>query len=61
MNRYGDLDDWKEKTVKPYREQYLQLEIDARQAEAQADPVSANYYRMKARALAKHIRRLEQL
>jgi hypothetical protein len=61
MNRYGDLDDWKAATIRPYKAEYLNLEIDARKAEEQADPVSANFYRMKARALAKHIRRLEKL
>ena len=61
MNRYGDLDDWKEATIRPYKREYLNLEIDARKAEENADPVSANYFRMKARSLAKHIRRLEQL
>ena len=58
---FDHLADWKQKTLEPYKREYLNLEIDARKAEEQADPVSANYYRMKARGLAKHIRRLEQL
>ena len=58
---FDHLADWKAATIRPYKAEYLQLEIDARKAEEQGDPVSANYYRMKARGLAKHIRRLEQL
>lgn len=61
MNRYGDLDDFKRAAAKPYRERFLDLEILARKAEAEADPISAAHYRHQARILHRHLRRLDSL
>ena len=59
--RYGDLEHYKQLRRAPYVKAFVDLELKATQAEAEADPHSARHFRHQARVLKRHIERLDAL